>query len=114
MVSLDIKGAFDNTWWLAIRNQLLGHNCPVNLYSMYGDGLSDRPGGCGSLRQRAVQEDNFEGLYTELHSRSNLLESRPGLLILRTRGSRPIRAGVRGRRCPYVFRTVSLSTGGGG
>ncbi|GBP80052.1 RNA-directed DNA polymerase from mobile element jockey [Eumeta japonica] len=34
MVSLDIEGAFDNAWWPAIRNQLLAHKCPVNLYGM--------------------------------------------------------------------------------
>ncbi|GBP78752.1 Putative 115 kDa protein in type-1 retrotransposable element R1DM [Eumeta japonica] len=45
MVSLDIEGAFDNAWWPAIRNQLLAHKCP---------------------------EDDFEGLYTGLDSRSNL------------------------------------------
>ncbi|GBP98475.1 hypothetical protein EVAR_59901_1 [Eumeta japonica] len=43
MVSLDIEGAFDNAWWLALKAQLLAYNCPVNLYGMvkatFGTGL---------------------------------------------------------------------------
>ncbi|GBP80892.1 RNA-directed DNA polymerase from mobile element jockey [Eumeta japonica] len=42
MVSLEIEGAFDNVWWPAIRNQLLAHKCPVNLYSMVMGYLRDR------------------------------------------------------------------------
>ncbi|GBP90788.1 Putative 115 kDa protein in type-1 retrotransposable element R1DM [Eumeta japonica] len=42
MVSLDIEGAFDNAWWPAIRNQLLAHKCPVNLYGMVMGYLRDR------------------------------------------------------------------------
>ncbi|GBP97448.1 Putative 115 kDa protein in type-1 retrotransposable element R1DM [Eumeta japonica] len=42
MVSLDIEGAFDNAWWPALRNQLLVHKCPVNLYGMVMGYLRDR------------------------------------------------------------------------
>ncbi|GBP24847.1 Putative 115 kDa protein in type-1 retrotransposable element R1DM [Eumeta japonica] len=42
VVSLDIEGAFDNAWWPAIRNQLLVHKCPVNLYGMVMGYLRDR------------------------------------------------------------------------
>ncbi|GBP39226.1 hypothetical protein EVAR_22630_1 [Eumeta japonica] len=58
-----------------------------------GNGLPERPGG---IRRRRVQEDDFEVLYIELDSRSNLLESRPRLLNLswikesRTRFSRDL------------------------
>ncbi|GBP65876.1 Retrovirus-related Pol polyprotein from type-1 retrotransposable element R1 [Eumeta japonica] len=37
-----IKGAFDNAWWPAIRNQLLAHKCPVNLRGMMMGYLRDR------------------------------------------------------------------------
>ncbi|GBP65854.1 hypothetical protein EVAR_85122_1 [Eumeta japonica] len=79
----------------------------------HGDGLPARPGSRCPIRRRGVQEGDFEGLHTRLDSRSNLLKSRPGLPTPRTRGPRRIRSGVRGRRGPDVFRTVSLSTGGG-
>ncbi|GBP65867.1 Putative 115 kDa protein in type-1 retrotransposable element R1DM [Eumeta japonica] len=36
------RGAFDNAWWPAIRNQLLVHKCPVNLYGMVMGYLRDR------------------------------------------------------------------------
>ncbi|GBP79729.1 hypothetical protein EVAR_49428_1 [Eumeta japonica] len=41
MVSLDIEGAFDNAWWLALKAQLLAYNCPVNLYGMVRGYLRD-------------------------------------------------------------------------
>ncbi|GBP16357.1 hypothetical protein EVAR_9947_1 [Eumeta japonica] len=113
MVSLDIEGG--------LRQHLVAdHKKPAVCPQMpgkplrYGDGLPERLGGCGLLRRRAVQKVDFEGLYSGLDSWSNFLESRPGLLTLRTRGPRRIRAGIRGRRGPYVFRTVGLSTGGRG
>ncbi|GBP38296.1 hypothetical protein EVAR_29240_1 [Eumeta japonica] len=79
----------------------------------HGNGLPARLGSRGPLRRRGVQEGHFEGLYTKLDSWSNFLESRSGLLTPRTQGPRCIHAGVCGRRGPYVFRTVDLSTGGG-
>ncbi|GBP79678.1 Retrovirus-related Pol polyprotein from type-1 retrotransposable element R1 [Eumeta japonica] len=34
IVSLDTEGAIDNTWWSALKTQLLAYHCPVNLYGM--------------------------------------------------------------------------------
>ncbi|GBP96472.1 hypothetical protein EVAR_48135_1 [Eumeta japonica] len=88
MVSLDIEGAFDNAWWPALRNQLLVHKCPVNLYGMV----------MGYLRDREVVVRYAGGESRRMTSKGCIQGSI---------------AGVRGRRGPDVFRTVSLSTGGG-
>ncbi|GBP89236.1 Retrovirus-related Pol polyprotein from type-1 retrotransposable element R1 [Eumeta japonica] len=42
MVSLDIEGAFDNTWWPALETQLRAQNCPINLHGMVRGYLRDR------------------------------------------------------------------------
>ncbi|GBP93127.1 hypothetical protein EVAR_68642_1 [Eumeta japonica] len=74
----------------------------------HGSGLPLRPGDCRQGRWRGVQEKDFEGLYTGLYSRSNLLEPDSGLLSPRTRRNQCIRAGVRGRCDPHVLRIVGF------
>ncbi|GBP78580.1 Putative 115 kDa protein in type-1 retrotransposable element R1DM [Eumeta japonica] len=61
-----------------------------------GPRLPSGPGGSRQVRWRGVQERDFKGLYTRFYSRSNLLEPDPGFPTPRTRGTRRIRAGVRG------------------
>jgi hypothetical protein len=34
LVSLDVKGAFDATWWPAISNGLRAYECPNNLFNL--------------------------------------------------------------------------------
>ncbi|GBP05590.1 hypothetical protein EVAR_3068_1 [Eumeta japonica] len=68
-------GAFDNAWWPALKPTARPQMPSKPL--RHGNGLPERPGGGGPIRRRGVQEDDFEGLYTGLDSRSNLLESRP-------------------------------------
>lgn len=42
LISLDIKGAFDNAWWPHLLSQLTRLNCPENIYRVFKDYLSDR------------------------------------------------------------------------
>ncbi|GBP90257.1 hypothetical protein EVAR_89376_1 [Eumeta japonica] len=93
MVSLDIEGAFDNAWWPALETSC----APL--------AASEPPWpGPGYLRDREVVVKyaggsagrGLQGLYTRFYSRSNLLEPYPGFPTPRTRGTRRIRAGVRG------------------
>ncbi|CAK1541875.1 unnamed protein product [Leptosia nina] len=41
-VSLDIKGAFDNAWWPAILSGLRDVGCPLNIYKLIKNYLSER------------------------------------------------------------------------
>ncbi|GBP51705.1 hypothetical protein EVAR_96256_1 [Eumeta japonica] len=109
MVSLDIEGACNNTWWPAIRNQLLTHKCPANLYGMVIAYLIDwevvvcyAGGESRKMTSKGCIQDSIAGpIFWNL------------VLTTRTRRPRRIRAGVRGRRGPHVFWTVGLGTGGG-
>lgn len=42
IISLDIKGAFDNAWWTKILLQLEPKLCPKNLYDIMKSNLSER------------------------------------------------------------------------
>jgi hypothetical protein len=42
MISLDVKGAFDSAWWLAILKGLREAKCPRNLYHLTQDYLKER------------------------------------------------------------------------
>ncbi|CAK1540866.1 unnamed protein product [Leptosia nina] len=42
VVSLDIKAAFDNAWWPAILSGLRDVGCPLNIYKLINNYLSDR------------------------------------------------------------------------
>ena len=42
LVSLDVHGAFDSTWWPAILQGLRKANCPRNLYYLAQDYLNER------------------------------------------------------------------------
>lgn len=42
LISLDIKGAFDNAWWPFILHQLRQKRCPSNIYSLIESYLTDR------------------------------------------------------------------------
>jgi ribonuclease HI len=42
VISLDIKGAFDNAWWPHLMQQLARLDCPLNIYNVFKDYLSDR------------------------------------------------------------------------
>ena len=42
VISLDIKGAFDNAWWPFILHQLIGKGCPSNLVHLVKHYFSDR------------------------------------------------------------------------
>ncbi|GBP68189.1 hypothetical protein EVAR_23340_1 [Eumeta japonica] len=74
---------------------------PVNLYGMVMGYLRDRE--VVVRYAGGVQEDDFEGLYTGLDSRSNLLESRPGL---------PINSGTSAYTCRRSRTTWSLCFSG--
>ena len=41
-VSLDIRGAFDNAWWPNLLRQLAKLGCPLNIFNVFKDYLSDR------------------------------------------------------------------------
>ncbi|GFW47803.1 retrovirus-related Pol polyprotein from type-1 retrotransposable element R1 [Trichonephila clavipes] len=42
LISLDIKGAFDNAWWPCILNLLKKAEIPINIFSLVADFLNDR------------------------------------------------------------------------
>ncbi|GFY27795.1 putative 115 kDa protein in type-1 retrotransposable element R1DM [Trichonephila clavipes] len=42
LISLDIKGAFDNAWWPCILNRLKKAEIPINIFSLVADFLNDR------------------------------------------------------------------------
>ena len=42
MTSLDVKGAFDAAWWLAILQGLRDAKCPKNLYILTQDYFRER------------------------------------------------------------------------
>ncbi|GFX41451.1 retrovirus-related Pol polyprotein from type-1 retrotransposable element R1 [Trichonephila clavipes] len=42
LISLDIKGAFDNAWWPYILNLLKKAEIPINIFSLVADFLNDR------------------------------------------------------------------------
>ncbi|KAK9737021.1 Reverse transcriptase (RNA-dependent DNA polymerase) [Popillia japonica] len=42
IVSLDVKGAFNATWWPAILKSLKGSKCPKNLYELSKSYFSNR------------------------------------------------------------------------
>ena len=41
-IFLDIKGAFDNVWWLSVLYELKRKRCPKNIYKLIKDYLSER------------------------------------------------------------------------
>ncbi|GBP28961.1 Putative 115 kDa protein in type-1 retrotransposable element R1DM [Eumeta japonica] len=95
MVSLDIEGAFDNAWWPALETQLRALGCPVNLHGLVRGYLRDREvvvkyagGECRKGTSKGCIQGSIAG--------PTFLEPDPGFPTPRTRGTRRIRAGVRG------------------
>ncbi|GBP19800.1 hypothetical protein EVAR_75092_1 [Eumeta japonica] len=104
MVSLVIQGAFDNAWWLAIKNQLLAHKCPVNLRGMVMGYLRDQE--VTGLRRLAVEGAPSSPQVSPLYSRQpfsilhslfgGLSQTRFGIGAARVIGTY-VRPGKRGR-----------------
>ncbi|GBP23734.1 hypothetical protein EVAR_13690_1 [Eumeta japonica] len=95
MVSLDIEGVFDYAWWPALKAQLLAYNCSLNFYGMVRGYLRDREvivRYAGGESRRRTSKGCIKGYIAG----PGPLEPHSGLLTPRTRGTRRIRAVVRG------------------
>ncbi|GBP00022.1 Retrovirus-related Pol polyprotein from type-1 retrotransposable element R1 [Eumeta japonica] len=94
MVSLDIKGTFDNAWWPALETQLCAHNCPVNLHGIVRGYLWDQEVvvkyAGGECRKR-TSKGCIQGSIASPTFWNLIWNPTP-----RTRGTLRIRAGVRG------------------
>jgi len=60
MTSLDVKGAFDAAWWLAILQGLRDAKCPKNLYILTQDYFRERRAVI-SLNNSAIERNITKG-----------------------------------------------------
>lgn len=64
MISLDIEGAFDNTWWPAIKKQLAVKKCPPNLRHLTDNYFENRKvvvGYAGKTHAKATSKGCVQG-----------------------------------------------------
>ncbi|CAK1598314.1 unnamed protein product [Parnassius mnemosyne] len=109
LISLDIEGAFDNAWWLAIRCRLAESGCPINLRCLIDNYFEDRTvsiryAGAEHMKTTAKGTTLSSGFHAGLNRGSYILEPVDRPSITGTEQKRGLLLGFRGRRGPDLLR----------